>query len=119
VYGVYVWCVYVYRFVLPDQSVFGFCDLFYVITVSKIGLSVKVCLSYCRIRVFCSGSLGNVLFFYGDHVFPFVSDMWRYVPLARSAWSAVGRGLPDHDQQRSNRLCPTVKPEAPRAVVCS
>jgi len=25
---------------------------------------------------------------------------------------------PDHDQQRSNRFSPTVKPEAPSAVVC-
>jgi hypothetical protein len=27
--------------------------------------------------------------------------------------------LPDHDQQRSSRFSPTVKPEAPSAVVCS
>jgi hypothetical protein len=27
--------------------------------------------------------------------------------------------LPDHDQQRSNRQAPVVKPEAPSAVVCS
>jgi len=27
--------------------------------------------------------------------------------------------LPDHDQQRSNRHAPTVKPEAPSAVVRS
>ena len=27
--------------------------------------------------------------------------------------------LPDHDQQRSRRYRPTVKPEAPNAVVCS
>ena len=38
--------------------------------------------------------------------------------------SIVGRGLagynlPDHDQQRSNHLSLTVKPEAPSAVVCS
>jgi hypothetical protein len=44
--------------------------------------------------------------------------------LERSGWSVVGRGLagydlPDHDQQRSNRHAPTVKPEAPSAVVCS
>jgi len=31
---------------------------------------------------------------------------------------AVGRGL-DHDQQRSSRFSPTVKYEAPSAVVCS
>jgi len=27
--------------------------------------------------------------------------------------------LADHDQQRSSRFSPTVKPEAPSAVVCS
>jgi len=31
----------------------------------------------------------------------------------------VGRGLADHDQQRSSRFSPTVKPEASSAVVCS
>ena len=31
------------------------------------------------------------------------------------SWS----GLPDHDQQHSSRFSPTVKPEAPSAVVCS
>jgi len=36
-----------------------------------------------------------------------------------NGWSLVGRGLPDHDQQRSSRFSPTVKPEAPSAVVCS
>jgi hypothetical protein len=38
-------------------------------------------------------------------------------------WSWPGRlhagNLPDHDQQRSIRFSPTVKPEAPSAVVCS
>jgi hypothetical protein len=33
--------------------------------------------------------------------------------LERGGWSVVGRGLPDHDQQRFNRHDPTVKPEAP------
>jgi hypothetical protein len=37
----------------------------------------------------------------------------------RDGWSVVGRGRPDHDQQRSNRHAPTVKPEAPSEVVCS
>jgi len=39
-----------------------------------------------------------------------------------SGWSVVGRGLadlPDHDQQRSSLFSPSVKPEAPSAVVCS
>jgi hypothetical protein len=37
------------------------------------------------------------------------------------AWrlERLGRGLADHDQQRSNRHAPTVKPEAPSAVVRS
>ena len=34
-------------------------------------------------------------------------------------WSVVGRGPPDHDQQRSNRHAPTVKSEVPSAVVRS
>jgi len=33
--------------------------------------------------------------------------------------SIVGRGLPDHDQQRCYRHAPTVKPEAANAVVSS
>jgi len=41
------------------------------------------------------------------------------LPLAGSGWSIVGRGLADHDQQRSNRFLLTVKPEAPSAIVCS
>jgi hypothetical protein len=36
-----------------------------------------------------------------------------------SSWRVGGRGLPDHDQRRSNRCSQTVKPEAPSAVVCS
>jgi len=44
--------------------------------------------------------------------------------LERGGWSVVGRdlagyNLPDHDQQRSNHRGPTVKPEAPSAVVRS
>jgi len=39
--------------------------------------------------------------------------------LKSGGWSVVGGGLPDHDQQRSNRHAPTVKPEAPIAVVRS
>ena len=39
--------------------------------------------------------------------------------LERSGWIVVGRGLTDHDQQRSNRQAPTVKPEAPNADLCS
>jgi hypothetical protein len=31
----------------------------------------------------------------------------------------AGYNLPDHDQQRSNRHAPTVKPEAPSAIVRS
>jgi len=34
-------------------------------------------------------------------------------------WSVVGRGLADHDQQRSNRHAPTVELEAPSAFVRS
>jgi hypothetical protein len=34
-----------------------------------------------------------------------------------TGWSFVGRGLADHDQQRSSRFSPTVKPEAPSAVL--
>jgi hypothetical protein len=42
------------------------------------------------------------------------------VPIIRSIIiSVVGRGVPDHDQQRSSRYSPTVKPEAPSAVVHS
>jgi len=33
--------------------------------------------------------------------------------------SVVGRGLPDHDQQRWYRHAPTVKPEAANAVASS
>jgi hypothetical protein len=44
--------------------------------------------------------------------------------LEASGFTVVGRGLagynlPDHDQQRFSRFSPTVKPEAPSAVVCS
>jgi len=39
--------------------------------------------------------------------------------LERDGWSFVGRGLADHDQQRSNHYAPTVEPEAPSAVVRS
>jgi len=35
--------------------------------------------------------------------------------LERGGSSVVGRGLPDHDQQRSNCQAPTVKPEAANA----
>jgi len=31
----------------------------------------------------------------------------------------AGYNLPDHDQQRSSRSSPTIKPEAPSAVACS
>jgi len=46
------------------------------------------------------------------------------LPLERSSWSVVGRGLagynlPDHDKQRSSRFSPTVKPDALGAVVCT
>ena len=41
------------------------------------------------------------------------------LPLERGGWSVVGRGLPDHDQQRSSRHFAAVKPEAPSAVVRS
>jgi len=40
-------------------------------------------------------------------------SLWFY------RWSVAGRGLADHDQQRSNRHAPKVKPEAPSAVVRS
>jgi len=46
-----------------------------------------------------------------------ISSLW-FLALVRGASSVVGRGLPDHDQQRSNRHRPTVKPEAINAVVC-
>ena len=39
--------------------------------------------------------------------------------LERGGSSVVGRGLPDHDQQRCYRHVPTVKPEAATAVVSS
>jgi len=44
--------------------------------------------------------------------------------LDRSGWNVVGRGLagynlPDHEQQRSSRFSPKVKPEASSAVVRS
>jgi len=39
--------------------------------------------------------------------------------LDSGGWSVVGRGLPDHYQQRSYRHSPTVKPEATSAVVYS
>jgi len=41
------------------------------------------------------------------------------LPLERGGSSVVGRGLPDHDQQRCYRHDPTVKPEAANAVVSS
>ena len=41
------------------------------------------------------------------------------LPLERSGWSVVGRGLADHDQQRCYRHSPTVKPEAANAIVSS
>jgi len=41
------------------------------------------------------------------------------LPLECGGSSVVGRGLTDHDKQRSNRHAPTVKPEAPSAVVRS
>jgi hypothetical protein len=34
-------------------------------------------------------------------------SLWFYMPLERRGWSGVGRGLPDHDQHRSNRFSPT------------
>jgi len=39
-------------------------------------------------------------------------SLW-FLPLERGGWSVVGRGLADHDheQQRSSRFSPTVKPE--------
>jgi len=41
--------------------------------------------------------------------------------LEHGGWNIVGRGLadnlPDHDQRRSNRHAPKVKPEAPSAAV--
>ena len=40
-------------------------------------------------------------------------SLWFY------RWSVVDRGLPGHDQQRSNRRALTIKPEAPSAVVRS
>jgi hypothetical protein len=43
------------------------------------------------------------------------NEAYNYVPY----WSVVGRGLADHDQQRSNRHAATVKPEVPIAVVRS
>ena len=41
------------------------------------------------------------------------------LPLEGSDWSVIGRGLADHDQQPSSHFSPTVKPEAPSAVVYS
>jgi len=39
------------------------------------------------------------------------------LPLERGDSSAVGRGLPDHDQQHCCHHAPTVKTEAPTVVV--
>jgi len=39
--------------------------------------------------------------------------------LGSGGWSVVGHDLADHDQQRSNCHAPTVRPEAPSAVVRS
>jgi len=39
--------------------------------------------------------------------------------LEASGCDLAGYNLPDHDQQRFSRSYPTVKPEAPIAVVCS
>jgi len=41
------------------------------------------------------------------------------LPLERGGSSVVGRGLADHDQQHCYHHAPTVKPEAPSAVVRS
>jgi len=41
------------------------------------------------------------------------------LPLERGGWRVVGRCLADHDQQRSSHHTPTVKPEAPSAIVRS
>ena len=45
---------------------------------------------------------------------------WRR--MEKISWTAeteFPHNLPDHDQQRSNRHAPTVKPETPSAVVRS
>jgi len=39
--------------------------------------------------------------------------------MERGGWSVDGRGLPDHDHQRSNHNAPSIEPEAPSAVVRS
>jgi hypothetical protein len=57
---------------------FRFCNLFFLVLchyrlenrVIRKGVLVIYVL-------FCSGSIGNLLFFYGGHVFPFVCDMWH------------------------------------------
>jgi hypothetical protein len=41
------------------------------------------------------------------------------LPLERSGWSVVDRGLTDHDQTTLQQLSPTVKPDAPGAVLRS
>jgi len=41
------------------------------------------------------------------------------LPLERGGSNVVGRGLPDHDQQRCYHHAPTVKPEPVNAVVSS
>ena len=46
-------------------------------------------------------------------------DVYVRLNMFWSGWSVLGRGLPDHDQQRSNRHASTVKPEAPSADVRS
>ena len=46
------------------------------------------------------------------------SNRLCYLPLSWSSWNCSS-GLLDHDQQRSNHHAPTVKPEAPSAVVRS
>jgi len=50
---------------------------------------------------------------------PIIRSVQLLLPLESGGWIVVGRGLPDHDQQRSNCHSPTVKPEAPSTVVLS
>jgi hypothetical protein len=81
-----------YRIVLPDQRVLGFCDFFLCHYCPENRVSVTVCLS--RVYVFfCSGSPGNVLFFYGDHIFPFVSDMWHVCSVSYCVMCSVLMGV--------------------------
>jgi hypothetical protein len=59
---------------------------------------------------------GRLLALHQEHTTALVASG---ITVREGGWSVVGRGLAVHDQQRTNRHAPTVKPETPSAVVCS